>query len=926
MIKKIFKFISKYSKFIIIFVLFLTILGATQIRNLKVEDDITKYISENDPEIQFYQSISETFGKYDENLTLIAIEYENIFQLNHLKNFKQIAEQLEKSEYINSVNSFLNLPKISSTDFGIEVRKFVETFPETQQEAQALKKSAIEDDLVNGAYLSPDGQVGLLMVESMGGIDGNLLMDNFKDIINKYSQDVRRVEYFGLPIMDAQISEMAFNNMLLAIIAAIIILILLNYCFKSIQGTVFPIFVAILSSFWMLSAVASSGKTVTIVISVIPVIMLSLVTAYGIHFISRYYEERHFYSPKEAVEKAIQFAFIPILMSALTTMAGFASLITAVVRPMTEFGIFATMGIFVAFMLVIFLLGAIFSAFPPQKVPKNFSYDANDLITRFLRIIARSIIKKRKIVMGIIVIIIIISGIFASQVEPDSSIEARLGKDNPITLTMDYFKEKFGGVDFLYVYFETDNVKHPYILRSIDKIQNYAQRLPSLAQPSSITTFLTQLNNAMENKAIIPANPDKINNLWFFAEDNEYINAMIAKEDQRTILQVRSREMASLVLDRSIKKVDQFVAKIPNPVKEIQLSQLPPSQKERYYPYLAQDIISSWQALGTINDNIPDLKAQLIQIASKPVDEFIQVTSAFADQVIELSSLEIEDFGLSTEEVRPIVLDYLKDDLDQSFLVNILMEELAISRDDANYLKEVFNTSLEILTERQKIQYAQAKIEEMLDKSLVPEEADYLWYLTDDYVYVPDPKGDIQFSYRLTGIPVITNQVNESVYQGQIKSMFTAFIAVFILLALQFGSILIGLAAMVPIVLTILTAFGLMGIAHIKLNIGTMMVASIAIGAGIDYTIHYINRYKQELKRHDRIKAMKVTLTGTGRAIVFNSISVAAGLFVLAFSEINMIAVFGELIGSVMLLSVIYTLLLLPLLLKYIHFKEEKKE
>jgi uncharacterized protein len=136
---------------------------------------------------------------------------------------------------------------------------------------------------------------------------------------------------------------------------------------------------------------------------------------------------------------------------------------------------------------------------------------------------------------------------------------------------------------------------------------------------------------------------------------------------------------------------------------------------------------------------------------------------------------------------------------------------------------------------------------------------------------------------------------------------------------------LIGITAMIPIIFTILTAFGIMGITGISLNIGTMMVASIAIGAGIDYTIHYINRFKQELKKHDKIKAMKITMTGTGRAIVFNSISVAAGLFVLAFSEINMISEFAKLIASVMLISVVYTLLLLPILLNIIKFKEEKK-
>jgi len=247
--------------------------------------------------------------------------------------------------------------------------------------------------------------------------------------------------------------------------------------------------------------------------------------------------------------------------------------------------------------------------------------------------------------------------------------------------------------------------------------------------------------------------------------------------------------------------------------------------------------------------------------------------------------------------------------------------------DDAQYLKEIIDSSLTIVGEREKIRYARTQIEHILKNQLEQKSSEYLWYLTDDYAYLPDEQGDIHFAYRLTGIPVIINEVNYSVFQGQIKSMVIAFVIVFILLVLQFSSLLIGLIAMIPIACTVLTAFGIMGIAKISLNIGTMMVASISIGAGIDYTIHFINRYKQELtkNKNEPTQAMKNTLTGTGRAIVFNSLSVAAGAFVLTLSEIDMISEFAGLIGSVMLISVVYTLLLLPLLLHLITFKISEK-
>jgi hypothetical protein len=926
--KQLAKFITKNSKIILALVIFITILGLTQIGNLRIEDDITKYLSENDPEIIFYQEISEKFGQYDENLTLISLEYHNsLFTLENLQNFKTIIENLEQSDHIISVDSFLNMPKIIGTDYGIEVREFVEVFPETEEEVQQLKADILQDDLIKDNYLSPDGQVVLIMLESPDNVNGAYLRNDLENIINKNNKNIERVESFGLPIMEVQITEIALNNMSLAIISAIVIITILYYYFRSVQGTFLPILIALLTSFWVLSLVASSGRTVTIVISVIPVLMLALVTAYGIHFINRYYEERNYLPPQDAIENTIVFISIPILMSALTTMAGFSSLITAVVKPMTEFGVFATIGIFLAFLLVVFLLGAIFSRFAPKKVPKNFSFHANDLVSKILKLIAQIVTTKKAFIIGLTLVVIIISIIFSSQVQTDSSIEGRLGVNNPINKSMEYFKDKFGGVDFLYVYLDTENVKHPYILRNIDKIQNYAKRLPSLSQPISIAIFITQLNNAMENKKIIPANPDKIDNLWFFAEGNEFVDSMIANDNRNTILQVRSKEMVSINTEQSIQKVKRFIQQIPKTVKEIDMSQLSPEEREQYYPYIAEDIISSWQANGIDFNQTPieELKEELIHIASMADTEFVRPGEDFIEEVISLSSLELEDFGITAAEIEPAIVNYLQSNLDGSLFIEDVTDQMNISEYDAEYLQNVIDSSIAIATEREKIQYAQEQIANISDLQLTQDDANYLWYLTDDYVYVPADEGEVSFSYRLTGIPVITNEVNKSIYDGQIKSMLTAFLVVFILLIVQFRSLLTGIVGIVPILLTIITAFGIMGIANISLNIGTMMVASIAIGAGIDYTIHFINRYKHEFtKNTEPVKAITMTLTGTGRAILFNSISVAAGCFVLAFSEIKMISEFAILIGSVMLISVVYTLLFLPILLHFIKFKEEK--
>ena len=923
MMQKLANFITKHAWPIFILIILITIFAAMQAKNLKIEDDITKYISEDDPDIKFYGEVIDKFGVSQMSVSMISLEYEDLFTLENLKRIKSITEKLETAPFVKSVNSFLNMPKIISTDVGLEVKDLVEVFPENDEEAKELKLSLLNDKLVKGKFISEDGNVALLMIETVKDIEDEKLKAELENIIEPLKGQTLQVHYFGMPFIMAEMSESSWNTMKLGIIAAVTVLLILFFCFRSVRGVLLPLAVALLSSVWVMGFVASIGRSATMMISAIPVLMISLATAYGIHFISRYYEERHNLDPVKAVNMTIRDIFVPILMSALTTMAGFLSLTAAIVRPMTEFGFFTTMGIFFAFVLATFLLGSFFTIFPPPKIHKKFSHKSNDVATRLLRLLSRLILKEKKIVLIAVLIIVIISVAFSTRVKTESSIESRMGAGSKIVKIMNYFNEKFGGTDFLYVYTEANNVKNPYVLRQMKKIGDYSKQFDTFGEPSSITDFLTQLNDAMENKNIIPASEQKIDNLWFFAGDNEYISTMIGDNNEDTLLQISTKEMTSSSLDYAITEMYKFIEKIPKKVRTIELSEIEEDEQSEYYQKLVEEIISSLVAKNIEIENPERLKEELIKIAGTPNSEFEKDTKDFVEEILKVSSLEIEDLGIASTDLFPILANYIKEKRSQDDLLKELMENLTLSEDDAIYLLEGLEVSKKIVQDREKVRFAQSETERLIGKNLTDEEKDILWYLMDEEIYVPDDNGDIEVSFTLTGIPVISDKINTSLFRGQVKSIITAFIAVSIMLMIQFGSLILGLFAMIPITLTIVTAFGVMGLLNIDLNIGTIMVASIAIGAGIDYTIHYISRYKNELKRKPKIEAMKTTLTGTGRAIVFNSVSVAAGVFVLGFSEIQMMAVFGKLIGSVMLLSVIYTLTLLPILLNSIKLKEE---
>jgi len=921
---KLANFVTKYAWPILIITIILTVLAGSQLKNLTIDDDITKYMPADDPDIVFYNEIVDKFGGSQSETAVISLEYDDLFRVENLRSVKNIIDELNDTSYIKSVTSFLNMPEIISTEFGLEVKDLVEIFPENDKEARELKETLLNNSMVKGKFISGDGNVTLLVMELKKGYSGSELKNDLVKIIDPLKGDATKIYYSGMPLMSAEISESSRSTMGLSIAAIIIMLFVLFFCFRSIRGVILPLFVAFMSSVWVLGLIASTGRNVTMVAAILPVIMISLATAYGIHFVSRYYEERYRFEPLEAVKMAFRDTFLPILMSALTTMAGFLSLSAAIVKPITEFGVFSTLGIFFAFILATFSLTSFYKLFPPPKIHKKFSSNSKDLVSRLLNLIFYLVTEKKKIVVVIVLVVVMGAIGFITQVTPDSSMESRLGENNQIVKTLNYFKDKFGGIDTLYIYTEADNVKSPYVLRQIKKIEDYSERLPSLKEPSSISDFLIDLNDAMENKKIIPANEQKIDNLWFFTQDNEYVTSMVGDKNKDTLVSIKTKEMTSDALDLSIAKIREYIDTIPKKVKQVDLSQLEEKERQNYYPYLADEIISSLQAKGIEIKNIDGFKKELVQLAAQPNNEFERKDQTFISDILSLSSLEIEDLGLTKEEIYPLLTSYIQNEQTADFFIDELISKVDLSENDAFYLQEVLEVSRNMARGREKINVAQLMSENFLGDKLTDEGKDILWYLNDTVVFIPDDNGGIEVSFRLSGTPVITDRLNSSLFRGQIRSMTLAFLAVFTMLVFQFKSIKIGLYSIIPLLLTIITAIGAMGLFRIPLNVSTMMVASIAIGAGIDYTIHYVSRYKNELKTKNKKNALKATLTGTGRAIIFNSISIAAGTFMLTFSNIKMMGNFGQLIGSVMIVSVIYTLLLLPILLDKVDFKTKK--
>ncbi|MGB6607598.1 MAG: hypothetical protein WBF28_07305, partial [Atribacterota bacterium] len=178
MMKKAADLITKYAWPIVMITIFITVLAGFQLNKLTIEDDITKYMPADDPDIEFYREIVDKFGGSQAETAVISLEYDELFQVENLRSVKNIIEELNNTSYIKSVTSFLNMPEIISTEYGLEVKDLVEIFPENNEDAGKLKDALLNNNMVKGKFISADGNVTLLVIELKPGYSGSELKNN----------------------------------------------------------------------------------------------------------------------------------------------------------------------------------------------------------------------------------------------------------------------------------------------------------------------------------------------------------------------------------------------------------------------------------------------------------------------------------------------------------------------------------------------------------------------------------------------------------------------------------------------------------------------------------------------------------------------------------------------------------------------------
>ncbi len=278
----------KYSKTILVLILVITGLFMYAIRqNSRIETNLDEYMPRDHPAFLYSDRADEWFNIKDG--IIIAVENEKgIYNPSTLEKIKAITKELQKMAEIHKddVTSLYTADNIIGTEYGLEVNTFYEKVPQSEDGLESLRNKVSSNEMVQGRVVADNKQVTLIIAE----IEDDVFTQDFYHRILAVSDSYEGPENLyvaGRPVVEGTMAYLGPKDMkrMVPIVIGVIILVLW-LTLGSVKATVFTLLVVLFSTVWAFGLMAAFKVPVYAVSTMIPVMLIAIGVADGIHLYS----------------------------------------------------------------------------------------------------------------------------------------------------------------------------------------------------------------------------------------------------------------------------------------------------------------------------------------------------------------------------------------------------------------------------------------------------------------------------------------------------------------------------------------------------------------------------------------------------------------------------------------------------------------
>lgn len=486
---------------IIVGCILLAIIMGLQLFKIEIDPDPLSLLPADMKSRKNTSYIESIFGSSD--MLFVIIESKDILDQNTLLKIKKLSNDLNKISGVKKITSIFDTRSIDNEEDAMVVNPAIPTIPSTEDEKEDLRKKLSKNEMVMDFVLSKDFRYSAIMIELEVSASTKKVLDKTIEIINKY-QGPEKIHIAGQPAFENIITQQIGRDISILIPIAVVIIISIFYGFyRSIRAIVLPLGVVVLSTLFGLGILPLMHWKITILTAILPLMVIGFTNNYGIYLVSKYLEytknnDINLTSSQIAIKIFKEFS-MPILFSALTTVAGVLGLLTHIMVPAKHIGIAAALAICYSLIATLGGIIAVFSLLKKRSTDKKFSTTSFPFLEKLLSFIADIINSHPVSILAGGIVVLLLSIYSALYIKVDANQENLFDKNHPIRISTDIINKNFGGSHSMLIMFEGD-IKNPTLLKEMKEIKDGLLKLPGVSQVNSIADVVITLSKAINEK------------------------------------------------------------------------------------------------------------------------------------------------------------------------------------------------------------------------------------------------------------------------------------------------------------------------------------------------------------------------------------------------------------------------------------------
>ena len=411
---------------------------------LRFDYNFENFFPTGDEDLEFFLDYREAFENDNDFLLIGILNKEGIFEEDFLCKVNAVTTQLDSLPLSREVLSITNLKNPVIGPFGVFQPPVLRTSsPATYQQdsLQIFRNESLRGTLV--AEKVPAVSILIKHKEMISKQDADLLMDQLNTILANYSFD--EVHVAGKAKAQAVYVEKMQQELVVFVSASmVLVIIFLFIAYRSLWGVWVPLLVVMLAAIWIAGIMSLTGKSLDVMMVLLPTIMFVVGMSDVVHILIKYLEElRNGKNKIKALKITFREVGLATFLTSLTTAVGFLTLLTAGVKPIRDFGLYTAVGVFVAFILAFTLLPSILLLIKRPAIARQ--HEKHLLWKKPLNKVFIWILREKYLVLAFSAAITGLSIYGISQLQINTFLLEDIRESDPLKKDFIFFDQHFGG-------------------------------------------------------------------------------------------------------------------------------------------------------------------------------------------------------------------------------------------------------------------------------------------------------------------------------------------------------------------------------------------------------------------------------------------------------------------------------------------------